>query len=216
MWAWLSTDMSTQKKPSFLTASPWVQSKGLSVFLMVLSFIPSLLDEVPYSELPTLLHSPWKTANIPDAGPYSLFLQMPAEVWHPFPDFNSEMISTLVVPTVCCFVHYYIKSLYSHTNLNHTRSLRACWPPCCGRQPPGGVYPSLPSSLTFPRLTVQIPVCTASTEWTCPVFDWLHPSWLEIVFSLYWKLLSFSRFIQLLLLLCFIYASWLLALKMDP
>lgn len=136
MWAWLSMDMSIQKKPSFLTASPWIQSKGLSVFLVVLSLFHHFWMRIPYLELPTVLHSPWQTANTPDTGPCSLFLQMPAEVW---PNFNREMMSTLIVPTICCFVHYYIKSLHTHTNLNHTMFLGASWPPRYGRQSPGKV-----------------------------------------------------------------------------
>lgn len=48
-----------------------------------------------------------------------------------------------------------------------------------------------------------------------PVFDWLHPRLRFSLFILYWKLIPFFRIIKLLLLLCFTYGCWLLALEMN-
>ena len=100
MGAWLSTDISTQKKPSFLTASPWVQSKGLSVFLMYWNLFHLFWMRLPTQNFQLFCTIPDKLPTPPMLALAPWYLQMPAEVWCPFPDFNREMISTLVVPKV--------------------------------------------------------------------------------------------------------------------
>lgn len=48
-----------------------------------------------------------------------------------------------------------------------------------------------------------------------PAFDWLHPKLRLSLFISYWKLITLSRLIKLVLLLCFTYGCWLLALKNE-
>lgn len=174
------------------------------------------MDEEPYSELVTISHSLWQTADILDAGPCSLYLQVPAEIWHSFPALNYEVISMLLVLTgLCCFVHWYIKPLHA---------------------PPVWIMPSGSPGLKLISRSLLAPALWQAASWQgyvqcSPAFwpslgslldinmplvsDWLHPSLRFSLFILYWKLIPFSRIIKLLLLLCFIYGCWLLALKMN-
>lgn len=98
----------------------------------------------------------------------------------------SDMISTsLVLRGLCCFVHFNINPLHTHTNLNHTK--RVTWSKI-GFSELAGPHPVAGSPM--PRLSPVLPSLDslfwsqyASIEWKwCPVFDWLHPSLFEIFF----------------------------------
>ena len=71
-------------------------------------FLP---DEHPSSDLPTFLHRPYQ-----HPGCWTLpapYIQVPTETGHAF--------LLLTIRSLCCFVHYCIKLLHSHTSLNHTK-----------------------------------------------------------------------------------------------
>lgn len=98
----------------------------------------------------------------------------------------SDMISTsLVLRGLCCFGHFYVNPLHTHTNLNHTK--RVTWSKI-GFSELAGPLPVAGSPM--PRLSPVLPSLDslfrsqyASIEWKwCPVFDWLHPSLFEIFF----------------------------------